>query len=213
VSKPGDSPIPAFDLLSITSSVARIESCVNSIREDVLPPVADSAKKASEGVIALKSTTDELGRRVGDLEQDTHSCINEERLVEHGQSISKYGVILAELERRRIWIAGVLVTIALALFGITFKTIWDVSAANSLLHHNGKTIISNTNKIRTVDERTKEDREQIINEIRLLPNKVKINHIIKPDNHNIDSSNLTRGEKRQLRKLLRKTNSELADEL
>lgn len=167
---PRHTPIPT-DLLGLTKAVTRIEAGVETIRVDLLPPVAQAASEARDGVIKLDGWTKDLTRRIKVLETTppptpSHECHQDERLDGHDRAISGQEKELAGLTKWRTWLAAILIPLTLTAAGSGAKAINDAATVRTRVDVNTETITK-------LSEARERDRDAIIREVKAVPAKVQ----------------------------------------
>lgn len=173
--RPPSTPIPQ-DLLGLARSVAQIEGGVESIRRDLLPPVAEAAGRARDGVVRLESNTEELARRVGKLESSPpppHDCYQEDLLRGHGEALTGQEKELAGLTRWRTYLATILVPLLLAILGAGAKAVYDAAMTKAEVAETSRGVQENTQALRQLSVTVTQDRETILRELREVPAQVE----------------------------------------
>lgn len=172
---PPPTPIPT-DLLGLARSVAQIEGGVESIRRDLLPPVAKAAGRARDGVVRLEGSTEELARRVGRLESSPpppHDCHQESVLRGHGETLTGQEKELAGLTRWRTYLATILVPLLLALLGAGGKAVYDAAMTKAQVEETSREVQENSATLRKLTVTVTQDRETILQELRAVPAQVE----------------------------------------
>lgn len=163
-----DTPIPT-DFMGLTKAVVRIEEGVTTIREDLLPPVAEAAGQARDGVIKLEGWSKDLSRRVKALEgapPPPHECSQDDRLDAHDRKITGQEKEISGLSKWRTWLAAIAIPVVITLGGAAGKAINDSATTRAAVN-------TNTKAITTLSEARERDRDAIIQEVKAVPAKVQ----------------------------------------
>jgi hypothetical protein len=176
---PTMTPLPIEDLQTVSrnlikvgTAVTRIEGAVSTIKDVMLPPVADAAKEARDGVLTLNG-------RVTALESKPppeYSCSQLERQQQQDTEIAETREKASGLSRLIWWffaIAGVAASAAIG-FAIT-STVFSSSAQEQLEDLDGldTEVAKHGVKIKALEEAQARDRTTYIKHVKNIPAEVE----------------------------------------
>lgn len=206
------SPVPSEDIHTLSkniqrvgTAVTRIEATLGTIKNDLLPPVSESAKEARDGVL-------QLNQRVSSLEQmpnPKHECYEVERQTKQDTEIAESRIRVLNLWRLVWWMIGIAVMVGASAIGFAILT-RSVAAENSTRIENiGGDIERHEENIKTIRKSQEDDRRIYLKEIRALPVKVqqaaeKRDITIDEVLDTTDDFPLTRGERELMERILKK---------
>lgn len=158
----------ARNINRIGSAVSKIDVSVQSIKEDILPPVAADAKEARDGVLRLDG-------RVNALESSpppAHECTETDRQARQDAAIGAGEAKVAHNTRLLWWLLGVLLLVGSSAIGFAMVTGSTAARTAASLEATDETVDRHEGAIKALVEAQARDRETYLREIRALPVKV-----------------------------------------
>jgi len=203
-------PIPTEDWAAITrnistmsNTVVKIESAVETIKDDLLPPVAEAAKVAKEGVIRLEEKQKVNQKRLGALESanpsDHDPC---EMVIEHGKAISAQERELAGLSKWRWWLMGIIVTAIVIAGGWATRSSNELTAVRTTATSHSEALKRHDASIEALEKQRQRDLEKIVEGINAVPTKVRAAVPQPTIEDALDAQPLTPREERLVREIL-----------
>jgi len=165
----GHTPIPTADLSKLIDSTVRIEARVSSIADEQLPAVSKAATEARDGVIRLTERDKDSRRRIDALEDaplPTHKCDQEGVISANEREI-------AGLSKWRWWLMGLLIAASLTGVGAAVTAARDMASLESTDAAIRRDVVRNEKHIEIIENAHAKTREELIGEIRKVPNKVQ----------------------------------------
>ena len=172
-------PIPLDDWAAITrniskmsTTIVRIDSAVSTIKNDLLPPVAEAAKKAEDGVIRLEEKQKVNQQRLKSLEVSDHDgpC---EVVLAHSEAISSHDQAIAGLSKWRWWIMGSIVTAVIIAGGWAVSSSNDLTAVRTEARSHTETLKRHDASILSLEKQRQRDLERIVESVNAVPEKVR----------------------------------------
>lgn len=208
-------PIPTSELNSLTKNVAEITVGVKALKDDILPPIAKDARKASDAVIQLKSWTKDVDNRVKQIEggRVTHECINQDEINEHDRKHDAHATAITAQEkdivgltRWRAGLAAIMIPLCLFAIGAAAKAIADAATATAERGAQQAITTRHEREIDGLETARERDRQAIAKQIKALPSAMQ-NVVVKAEEQRDPSvgdvrSKLTPRSQRQLKRLL-----------
>jgi len=179
-SKPTDAP-PPRGIPNDTAVLVEIRTTVKTIMGSLIPPIADNAKRASEGVIQLlerqqatQRQLDDQAKRLDRLEAAPEEhCLQTIAINEMHHSISALGIEAGKREERldslgkwRGYLAAILIPISLAAVGAASAAIADSATQREVMRQHGI-------QIQTLSNASGSDRQALHDEIKTIPQVVR----------------------------------------
>jgi len=205
-------PVPTNELVALTKAVASIETKVDTIKDEQLPPVAAAAQAARDGVIELKGWNRDIVRRVEGLESapaPPHACAQESTIREHSKVLSGHGERLSGLSRWRWWIAVASVTLGLAAASAAGSALWTTAQAETERTEVRRDVDRHEEHIEAIERAYKADRVELLDAVGQVPRRVKKILPAGPAKTDLDAvvedaDDFTDWERRQLLTILRR---------
>lgn len=199
------SHVRTAELIVIANQLTKVASGVDSIKNDLLPPVATASGEARDGMIRLTSASHDLTRRIKNLESrppPPHVCEQAEAIREHSGLITAQERQLAGLTRWRWWAMGAVLTIGLFAAGLAGRALLAQGEAGTDRTELRRDVERHESSIDAIAKGRTEDREAIIREVKTIPIQVQ-QAMPQPDIHNaVDSAELTDRERQLVRGIL-----------
>lgn len=208
------SVVPTIELMKISEKLTAVATGVDSIKNDLFPPVVKAAGEARDGVIELKGWNRDISRRVDGLENEPppiHECKQERTIRDHNGNITAHEREIAGLSKWRWWLMGI-VTVA-----VISGTSWAISSARDItqvqadVRSNDRIDIRQEEHIEALENGQRRMRDEVIKEVRQVPTKVK-QELPSSVLDAIEDQPLTDWEKRQVRDILRRAEKRNGEE-
>lgn len=194
-------PVPTGDLVAWSKTVVRIESGVNTIKDDLLPPVARDSREARDGVMQLNGRVTALESR------SDHECTELDRQARQDTDIADLRPKIDQTGRLVWWIIGLIVVVGGGAFAFAMTTQSSATANSTRINSQALDISRHERKIESLEKAQQQDRETYLRELRQLPQKVK--QAARPVGPTVEDVNaaasdlpLTSKERIQLHKIL-----------
>lgn len=180
-SKPTETPPPRRVIGDNEVVLAEIRTTVKTIMSTLIPPIADNAKKASEGVIqllerqqAVQRQLDDQARRLDRLESAPEEhCFQTETLKDIQRQMGSFNEGAAKRQERvdslskwRGYLAAILIPISLAAVGAASAAIADSATQREVLRQHSE-------QIQTLSQSNDADRKALRDEIKTIPQMVR----------------------------------------
>lgn len=177
-------PVPTVDLHAIAKNMnrvgtelARIRGAVDTIKDDILPPVQTAAGEARDGVLTLT----ERVRNIESAPPPPHVCEEKERQGRQDTDIAESRVRLSTFGRFLLWAAGAALVVAGST--ITFAITSRSSAAENAtkIQSQDSQIARQERAIAELRQSQRDDRETFLRAVNDLPRKVRDEARTAPD--------------------------------
>jgi len=179
-------------MMQFTKAMATVESGVNTIKDDLLPPVAEAAGQARDAAIRLEG-------RVTSLEGKKHTCISDRRITKQEQKV-------AGLYEWKKYLLAIAIPVVLTIAGAAGKAIYDSGSQSKTIETNTNQIAENGDDIDSLDETLRAIRIEVkalpANVSREVKQDVKNGHTKQKTLRELEAK-LTPSKRRALRKLAR----------
>jgi hypothetical protein len=197
------SQVPTSEIVALTRTVARVETKVDTIKDDLLPPVAKAAGEARDGVLGLSARVETLETApapVHPCEKKDEIEALEDSTIGHGKALATQGEKVGALSRWRTYLAAILVPLTLAA-ATAGATAIDRSATNrERAASNAQAIERHEAMIKALERSHAAGRREIIRAVEAVPAKVQLPE---PDlDSAVDSAPLNDEERRRIRAIL-----------
>lgn len=169
-------PIPTNDFYAVSrnivkvgTAVTRIESAVDTIKDDLLPPVSKAAQEARDGVFKLNG-------RVTALENDEHKCVDELRQQRQDNDIAENRVATASTSKLVWWLMGIAIVVGGSAMGFALVSKGDSSSAMTQLRDLDGVdtkVAQHDVQIQELQKAQARDRQTYLKTVESLPTKVK----------------------------------------
>lgn len=150
--------------------IAQIKQGIDSLKNDILPPIARAAEKASKGVIELNVWKDEVGRRITSIEENPpiHECTSSEQINKNSRDITGHEKEIAGLTKWRSYLATSSVALIICCIGIIANCSSQSSDARVAQATTATKLESNTREIQALKVSQEAVKQEILQEIRSL---------------------------------------------
>jgi len=171
-------PIPVSDFSALTknmnkvsTAVIRMEGKIDTVKDDLLPPVAVDAKEARDGVMRLNG-------RVTALEDadPSHECFEQGRQLRQDTDLAEVKERSKGASKLLWWVLGVSVLVGSAAVGFAISTSVDASTVRTQvedLDGVDDQVTRHDVQIESLQKAQAEDRKVFLSEVRALPMKVQ----------------------------------------
>lgn len=169
-------PVPTQDLALVSRSISkvgtavtRIESSVDTIKNDLLPPVAGAAFEARDGVLRLNGRVTAIEGKPA----PEHECEEKNRQTRQDNDIAEARVKTQSTSKLVWWLIGIAVVVGGS--AISFAILSRTTAAENSMRlesHSGD-ITRHEREIDALQKAQQRDRETYLREMRDLPRQVK----------------------------------------
>jgi hypothetical protein len=177
------SPLPSTDALALSrnvsrlnSSVTRMEGKVDTIKDDILPKVMADVREARDGVLNLRIRV----KNLESLPPPPHDCYEQDRQKNQDDDIGALQTSLAQvgtssqgLGKLVWWLLGMVVVVGGTAVSFAIASRVSVAENTTLIQAQRGDLSRHEHTIETLERSRQADREQILKEVRLLPNKVE----------------------------------------
>jgi septal ring factor EnvC (AmiA/AmiB activator) len=202
-----NTPVPTVDLLNITQVVTTTKSEIRAINR-LLPEIAKDARKTSDGLIKIATWSEDVTRRITNLENDKDEQENKldasnSLIAENAKFITSQEKEISGLSKWRTYLLSILIPIALTIGGVIGKAIYDVAQIENTAIENRKDISENLKQLKGIEKSRREDRDEIISAVRNVPYAVDKMSLDREMTIEDAKSRMTYRQKRILTKLLR----------
>jgi hypothetical protein len=156
-------------LSKLSTSVIRMEGKIDTVKDDLLPPVSRAAQEARDGVLKLNG-------RVTTLEKTEHECVDEERQRRQDNDIAETRVKAAGISKLVWWLMGIAIVVGGSVMGFAMATRSDTSEARTQLRDlDGidDKVVENSVKIQSLEKAQAEDRATYLRTVKSIPNEVE----------------------------------------
>lgn len=170
------SPIPYEDVATLSrninkigTAVTRVEEKIDTVKDDLLPPVAKAASEARDGFLRIEGRV----RNLEDQDAPIHECTEQSRQQRQDNDIAENRIKVAQNSKLVWWIIGIAVTV----FGSVFSfAIWVKESAteNTLkIEQHEREIEEQKKALKSIEIIQVKDRNTYLKEIQELPEKFK----------------------------------------
>lgn len=192
-------------------TVTRIETKVDAIKDDVIPPLTQAAGEARDGVLVLAQKQKVNQARLASLEDwkapPREPC---EMVIAHNGKITAQERELAGLSRWRWYVMGAALSIGLFAASVGGRALWSVSAAEAQQQSVRRDVTNNNSAIKTIRAKNQADHDAVLGEVKAVPERLRkvLDDSFPQRRSNFDdilnSESLSPRERRVLRDVLRR---------
>jgi hypothetical protein len=197
------SEVPTSEILDLTKIVARMEGKVDTIKDDLLPPVSVAAGEARDGVLVLTNRVEQLEQApdpVYECTRDEEIAALEQLAGEHGETLATNDERVAGITKSKSWLARILIPLTLAAAGAAATAIDRSATVRERAATNAEAIERHEETIKALRSDDAAGRREIIEAVEAVPAKVQLPE---PDlDDAMESAPLTEEERRRVRSII-----------
>lgn len=166
-------PVPTGQFVGLVTAVARIDTNIKSIKEEMLPPLARDTQEARD---KAREALTKVNGHIADTDSHEHPCVEKPRQERQDQDLGDLKGTKEKVENTSKlvwWLMGIAVATALSVGGFTWATRVITAENASSIRTNVGDIAENKTEVKALREAQQRDRETFIREVRGIPAQVE----------------------------------------